>query len=68
MNFTAWIAGGRIAATVRATINAVRAARGISKRRSRLTPDTTAFEMIRHRNGRIGSRYLPNTNPFVEIK
>ena len=54
LNDTAATAGGRMTPTVSATISDVRATRGIEKRRSRLTPEITAAEISRQRNGSIG--------------
>ena len=57
-----------MAATVSAAMSAVRGARGIAKRRSRLTPEMTAAAASRLKCGKIGSKYRPNTMVWFETK
>ena len=47
-------AGGRMAAIVRPAMSKVRGMRGISKRRSTLTPEMTAIAARMQANGTIG--------------
>ena len=53
------IDAGSSVATVSVTMSAVRSARGIAKRRSRLTPETTAVAAKRQTKGSSGTTNRP---------